>query len=301
MPSQLPSLDLLRVFEACGRLLSFTAAAAELGTTQPAISQQVQRLEKQLSTRLFDRVYRGIELTGPGMVLLDHVQDALESVRAGFEAVNAQAPREVLAVATDFAFAAYWLIPRLQRFYHRNPSLDVSLVTTNRMMGQMPGDVDAAIVFGDGRLKRGESRLLFQEEVYPVCSPGLLAQHGRGLSALASMPLLQLKPSPGQRWFDWPGVYRGLGLTGVPQQTSTAFDNYTLAIGAALTGQGAVIGWRHLVDDMVQQGLLCRVVEGSVASPYGYHLVLPQRKRRVRVVDRFVAWMDSELQAQGAE
>ena len=55
MSSQLPSLDLLRVFEACGRLLSFTAAAAELGTTQPAISQQVQRLEKQLSTRLFDR------------------------------------------------------------------------------------------------------------------------------------------------------------------------------------------------------------------------------------------------------
>lgn len=299
MSSHLPSLDLLRVFEACARLLSFTAAAAELGTTQPAISQQVQRLEKQLATRLFDRVYRGIELTGPGLVLLDHVQDALESLRAGFEAVSAQAPREVIAVATDFAFAAYWLMPRLPRFYQRNPHLDVSLVTTNRALGVLPGDVDAAIVFGEGRLKRGESRQLFQEEVFPVCSPRLLESRGwQAGHGMEGLPLLQLKPAPGQRWFDWPGVFHAYGLPPPPAPVAPGFDNYTLVIGAALAGQGVAIGWRHLVDDLVGQGLLCPVLEGSVASPYGYHLVLPQRKRRVRVVQRFVDWMDFELGSQ---
>lgn len=44
------SLDLLRVFESAARQLSFTAAAEELGTTQPAVSQQIKRLEKELAT-----------------------------------------------------------------------------------------------------------------------------------------------------------------------------------------------------------------------------------------------------------
>ena len=57
------SLDALRVFESAARQLSFTAAASELGSSQPAISQQIKRLEQQLATRLFDRVYRGIVLT----------------------------------------------------------------------------------------------------------------------------------------------------------------------------------------------------------------------------------------------
>jgi DNA-binding transcriptional LysR family regulator len=68
------SLDLLRAFEAAARHRSFTAAAMELGTTQPAISQQIKRLEEQLAIRLFDRIYRGIELTDAGAVLFEHVQ-----------------------------------------------------------------------------------------------------------------------------------------------------------------------------------------------------------------------------------
>ncbi|HAL66175.1 MAG TPA: LysR family transcriptional regulator, partial [Pseudomonas sp.] len=77
------SLDTLRVFEAAARLRSFTAAALELGTTQPAISQQIKRLEAQLGTRLFDRIYRGIELTEAGQVLLEYVGQGLHTMDDG--------------------------------------------------------------------------------------------------------------------------------------------------------------------------------------------------------------------------
>ncbi len=299
MPTGLPSLDALRIFESCARLLSFTAAAAELGTTQPAVSQQIQRLEQKLATRLFQRVYRGIELTAPGTVLLDHVQEALESVRAGIDAATARAARDVLAVATDFAFAAYWLMPRLERFYETHPEVDVSLITSNRPLVALGGDIDLAIAFGDGSVRRGESRLLFHEEVFPVCSPRLLAGLESGAKPdLARLPLLRLKASPGQRWYDWPGVFRAIGLEPPPAPDAPGFDNYTLVIGAALAGKGVAIGWRHLVDDLLQQGLLCRVLDSMAVSPYGYHLLLPQRKRRARLVRGFVDWMVAELEAR---
>ena len=94
------SLDLLRAFEAAARLRSFTAAAVELGTTQPAVSQQIKRLEEQLATRLFDRIYRGIELTDAGATLFEAVQAGLQNIDNGLAAITAQTQHEVLQVAT---------------------------------------------------------------------------------------------------------------------------------------------------------------------------------------------------------
>ena len=165
------SLDLLRAFEAAARHRSFTAAAMELGTTQPAISQQIKRLEEQLAIRLFDRIYRGIELTDAGALLFEQVQGGLQAINAGLSAITQQDQHEVLQVATDFAFAAYWLMPRLHRFHQANPQVDVSLVTSERNHSMLRSDIDVAVLFGDGRFKQGESLWLFSEEVFPVCSP----------------------------------------------------------------------------------------------------------------------------------
>ncbi|MBT8767362.1 choline sulfate utilization transcriptional regulator [Metapseudomonas boanensis] len=291
------SLDLLRVFESAARHLSFTAAAVELGTTQPAVSQQIQRLEKQLATRLFDRVYRGIELTDSGRLLFGHVQEGLLAISTGLEAIGSRPQHEVLQVATDFAFAAYWLMPRLHRFHEANPDIDVSLVTSDRTMNMLRSEIDVAIAFGDGRFKHGDAFLLFREEVFPICSPRLLVGREAPLSvsALADLPLLHLKPEVRTRWFDWNALFRALGIAQPPASGLLRFDNYTLLIQAAIAGQGVAIGWRYLVDELIEQGLLTRLIDGSVASEFGYYVVQPARKRRVRLVDSFVDWLQREL------
>ncbi len=291
------SLDALRVLESAARHLSITAAASELGSSQPAISQQIKRLEQQLATRLFDRVYRGIVLTEAGELLLRYVQVGLESLDAGLMAVTARQQHEVLQVATDFAFAAYWLMPRLPRFHQIHPEVDVSLISSARDLGTLPSDIDVAIAFGDGRFKHGEAHLLFREEVFPVCSPQLLK--GRPLplapAALVELPLLHLRPESRSRWFDWTGVFRAYGLAATPGAGALRFDNYTLLIQAAIAGQGVAIGWRHLVDELLAQELLCRVCVGEVRSEFGYYVVLPERKRRQRLTQQFVDWLQSEL------
>jgi putative choline sulfate-utilization transcription factor len=295
------SLDLLRAFEAAARLRSFTAAAVELGTTQPAVSQQIKRLEEQLATRLFDRIYRGIELTDAGATLFEAVQAGLQNIDNGLAAITAQTQHEVLQVATDFAFAAYWLMPRLHRFHQAYPQVDVSLVTSERSHAMLRPDIDVAILFGDGRFKQGESHWLFSEQVFPVCSPRLLQQRAAPLpsSALLELPLLHLRGENSSNWFNWSGLFRELHLPTAPAPGQLRFDNYTLLIQAAIAGQGVAIGWRHLVDALLEQGLLCRPIAESAASPLGYYVVLPQRKRRGAMIERFMEWVMREQAGNG--
>jgi putative choline sulfate-utilization transcription factor len=291
-------LELLRVFECAAREQGFTAAAAELGSTQPAVSQQIKRLERLLGVRLFDRVHRGIVLTDSGVLLQRHVQAGLAELDAGIAAISARRSQEVLQVATDFAFAAYWLMPRLPRFRQAHPELDVSLLSSERSPNVLRSDVDVAIAFGDGRFKHGEALRLFSEEVFPVCSPRLL--EGRALplprEELARLPLLHLKSEALSRWFDWPALFRALDIQQPAESAGLRFDNYTLLVQAAIAGQGVAIGWRHLVDEPIDQGLLCRPIVEHACSRFGYYAVLPERKRRARLVQPFVDWLRAELE-----
>jgi putative choline sulfate-utilization transcription factor len=290
------SLDLLRAFEAAARLRSFTAAAAELGTTQPAVSQQIKRLEEQLAIRLFDRIYRGIELTDAGYTLFEAVQGGLRSIDDCLGLITTQTQHEVLQVSTDFAFAAYWLMPRLHRFHQRYPQVDVSLVTSERSHAMLGPNIDVAVLFGDGRFRQGESHWLFNEEVFPVCSPRLLNDRTLplGSDALLEWPLLHLRGESSCQWFDWSGLFRALHIRSAPAPGQLRFDNYTLLIQAAIAGQGVAIGWRHLVDALLEQQLLCRPFEGVATSALGYFVVVPQRKRRGQMVQRFVDWVMEE-------
>jgi putative choline sulfate-utilization transcription factor len=292
-----PSLDLLRLFEAAARHRSFTLAAGELQMSQPAVSQHIQRLEKQLQARLFERAHRALELTAEGAILLEHVQAGLASINAGLELLADRRGQETLNVATDFAFATYRLIPKLHAFHQANPDIGVNLVTGCRGLPGTALDIDVAIAFGDGQIKHGESRQLFGEEVFAVCSAELGRQFaGQPLEqALSRLPLLHLKGMPGNPWCDWKALLKAFGMAGPPGTGALSFDNYPLLVQACIGGQGVAIGWRYLVDDLLDQGLLARLSERSHTTGMGYYVVRPARKRRSRLTQRFIDWLEREI------
>jgi DNA-binding transcriptional LysR family regulator len=114
------------------------------------------------------------------------------------------------------------------------------------------------MLFGDGRFKQGESHWLFSEEVFPVCSPQLLAR-------TRPLPIEDRKRCWSFRCCTCAVKPAATGLTGAAcfvqlnissrrrRRGQLRFDNYTLLIQAAIGGQGVAIGWRHLVDDLLSR------------------------------------------------
>src|SRR5258705_168201 len=103
----LPSLDLLKGFEAAARNLSFTKAAAELFVTQSAVSRQIQTLEEQLGVALFRRNHRELRLTEEGQTLYKTASEVLRLLRDVAGRLGArhraagEAPRSRSCTASD--------------------------------------------------------------------------------------------------------------------------------------------------------------------------------------------------------
>src|SRR3981189_2931728 len=107
--SRLPSLDLLKGFDAAARHLSFTRGAEDLFLTQSALSRQIQTLEEQLGSPLFERRHRALRLTEAGQVLQLATKVALEDLTRAVSTIRRERSVAPLTISTAIPFAALWL------------------------------------------------------------------------------------------------------------------------------------------------------------------------------------------------
>src|SRR5262245_38387693 len=199
-------LNELAVFDAAARHASFSAAARTLGLTQSAVGHHVAGLERELGVELFRRVWRGVVLTGPGAALHESLRRGFSTIDAAVDAVRVDGRRRHLAIVTDYAFAAFWLIPRMDALRAVLGGLEVHLVTTQSSTEADLGMGDFAIAFGATPPAGSEAIRLVDEVVVPVAGPALLA--GRPTLDVRTAPLLHLDmPGPG-RWLTWADYFR---------------------------------------------------------------------------------------------
>lgn len=298
MPSttELPPLPMLQAFEAAARLNSFTAAARELGSTQSAISQHIKRLEADIGSPLFQRIHRGVRLTRAGSNFHQTVAGGLDLLTEGYARAKQRSRNDVINVSTDYALGTYWLLPRLRSFRMAHPNVDVRLVTGQQSVTPDQADVDIALLFGNGYDIAAPTRQLFQEAVIPVCSPALLARYGTYTHTrqIAELPLLQLEADQEAQWFDWPELFEMLGIRSGPREPALIFNNYTLLLQAALTGQGVAIGWSPFIEPLLASGALTALTDQPVRSDNGYQIVFPSHQVMDPLVQEFVDWLITE-------
>ncbi len=294
LKNRLPSNQSLIVFESAARLLSFTAAAKELGSTQSAVSQLMRSMELNLSLQLFQRVYRGIELTEEGRQLLSVVQLNLNDIANSIEKLQQAQHKPVLNVAMDYAFAAYWLLPRLTLYRKQYPEVEVRVISEQEVEMNERADIDIAIMFASH--PPDNSMLLFKEQVFPVCSPGFYQQKGgiNSHKALSELPLLKLTEQNNAQWLDWERFFKGRRSKVKPVESVMAFNNYTLLVQAAIAGQGVGLGWGGLVDDMLTSGMLVALNDFQLTSNAGYYAV-QSNTRRKGASDQFIDWLATQI------
>lgn len=290
---RLPPLQMLSVFESAARLASFTAAARELGSTQPAVSQRIVQLEAELGAPLFERGHRGVTLTAEGRRLYEAVRQSMATIRDAVADIRAARAQGALTIVTDAGFATYWLVPRLMDLRRLLPDINVKVVTSQLAFDPRRDHADVAIAFGDGNWSPCTATRLFPEEVVPVCSPRFRDAHERIAEPadLHAVPLLHVQPAEPERWLGWNGWFAAHGLRAPPDHHGSTFNSYALVMNAALTHQGVALGWRPLVDELVASGQLVALFDQPVTTARGYFLVCPPARPETPAAPAFRRWL----------
>lgn len=188
----------LRYFVAVAQRRHFTAAAAALGVAQPALSQQIRGLERELGVELLDRSGRRIRPTPAGEAFLRRAERILgEVASAGAEMAEfAGATRGRVTVGTLPSLAEHQL-PRLVAGFHaRHPGLELDLreERTARLLALVAaGEVDLALLHQPTAPNSDPALTiepLFTEELVATVAPA------HPLAARGPLPLVALRDEP---------------------------------------------------------------------------------------------------------
>jgi LysR family glycine cleavage system transcriptional activator len=300
MPARLPAFPSLRAFEATARLGSVTRAAAELGVSQPAVSQQLRQLEAVLERPLLRRVAGGVVLTAAGELYAARLRRAFDELQGATDELLARgADARVLTLSLLATFAQRWLIPRLAGFQQAHPDLEVRLLTTSRLVDLAREDVDLSIRAGSGRWPGCRADYLIGNRIFPVASPALLARRPvRCAADLAGHVLFRVEAEPRER--DWRRWLAAAGVPTLEPRGWLTFASSSHALEAAIAGLGVAIGHTPFVIDGLAAGRLVAPLALEVGGDGDFYLVAARAKADRRKIIHFRDWLLAECRAKPA-
>ncbi|WDY55895.1 LysR substrate-binding domain-containing protein [Pseudomonas sp. PSKL.D1] len=283
----LPSLNALRIFEVVARHLNFRLAAEELGVTQAAVAQQIRGLEASLSLKLFKRLPRGLALTDAGHAYSTSVRSAFVMLDEATRLLK-PAPSH-LTVSVTPTFASKWLIPKLGAFADAHPDIDLRVLATDRLSHFHNDGVDIAVRYGQPPFGPGlNAELLMEQRIVAVASPGLLAEKGLPHDFAALQGFLMLHDAHNF----WP-EYAAAVFPGHPQGSAKniRFNQTSLAIEAAINGQGIALANLEFVKADVAAGRLVQVFAQQLRLDKAFYLVWPRKARPPQALATVRNWL----------
>lgn len=285
-----PSLNALRAFEAASRHLNFRLAGLELGVTKGAVAQQIRALEAELGLKLFERQPRTLVLTHNGQRYATDVRRAFQMLATATQGLRPE-PQHVTVSVTP-TFATKWLIPRLADYTRRHPGVDLRILATERLAHFQTEAVDLAVRYGRPPFGPGlAADLLFEECLVAVGSPLLLRRSGAP-ETVGDIDRYVLLHDSQSAWADY-FAHCKPPAPGAPAPAPQAiwFNQTTLVIDAALTGQGLALVQKEFVAQDLSAGRLAKVFDEEQRTGAGYYLVAPRRQRAPEVVAGVKAWL----------
>ena len=279
---RIPSTAALLAFETAAKHLNFSRAAAELNTSQSAISRHVSGLEARIGSRLFERLGTRVKLTEAGETFLSGTTAGLDSLKSAVSQIVAAGDHSEFTIACSHEVSHLFLMPRYEAVCSA-VGIDVRLRIMTLEYDFFGEDLDPRIdlffAYQPEHFSENRKKMVFQEEISLLCSPGYLSTLAdpdlKASDSWLNLTLLELtKANRGwASWHDW-FDHHNLDCETVSR---SSFDNYVYLLEAATAGKGIMLGWKGLVERYLEDGTLIQLPFKPIAFDRGLYALLTER------------------------
>ena len=287
---KLPSLPLLRTFEAAARHLSFKKASEELCVTPSAVSHQVKQLENQIGVKLFARYNRSIDLTQEGRLYYKEINSALRNIELATNNLSRPGKSKPIHLNTFPFIATELLVPQLKRFKEEYPDIELQIGSTTQSLDFQTSKVDVAIRIGRGEWEGTVSEALAPVTLTPLCSPEFLVQNDiQSFDDLLRFPLIHnayLKSL-------WGMLAQQNGCAYKSKSQDLWLDSIQSMIQAAEQGLGFTLMDVRCIPTRIQQKTLVAPFDQTLSSGEKVYLVYREGKALSEELIAVNSWVKS--------
>lgn len=285
----------MKVFVRIVETGSLSAAARDLGTTQPSISRQLRALERRLDTQLLRRSTRAVSLTEVGRAYYEDCKRILTDVDAteGNLGSMRTSLRGTLKVNTSMALGVDFVAPLTYAFQRHHPDLAVDLTLNERFVDLVEEGIDVAIRFGPIHDDNMIARPLARARRVTVAAPAYLRRRGAPGQPedLSVHTCVAFNYAPAAEW----SFHGPQGEVRVKVGSVFRSNNGHAIRGAILAGLG--IGWlpEPLVFEELKAGKLEALLPGYAMPPIEVHAVYSSARHVPMKVRAFLGWLEQRF------
>jgi DNA-binding transcriptional LysR family regulator len=255
-------LDLYRVFCEVAESRSFSKAASKLYMTQPAVSQSIMQLEKELQIRLFTRTPKGVILTNEGRILFGYIKSAINLIENGEgkirEVINLMSGEMKIGVGDTISRC--FLLPYIEKFHkkHSNIRLKVFNGTTIELCAMLKsGEIDIAVC--NLPIEDTSMEIIKCLDIHDifVCGDGYKDELRRPLTfeELAQLPLILLENKSNSRRY----VEKHILSKGIRIKPEIELGSHDLLLEFAKIGLGISCVIKEFSEEYLNKGILHEV------------------------------------------
>ncbi len=291
------SLGQLQGFAEVARRRSFAKAAAQLGLSRSALSDQIRALEERLGVRLLNRTTRSVAPTLAGERLLARLGPALDDLAAAIDGVNADrdTPAGLLRLTVPPPISPILIEPLLGKFMAEHPRIRVEVSLDAVLVDIVRERFDAGIRLGS-RIDRDMIALKLRVDLCSIAAaaPAYLARHGTPTTPadLQSHRCIRIRFPSGVLL---PWIFeRGSRRLEVDVEPTLVVNNGVLMARAAVDGVGIAYGLTDEVAGLIARGDLVPVLPDWQPRMADFHLYYPSRRQMPAALKAFIAFLRRE-------
>jgi len=245
-----------------GKHESFSKAAKELYMTQPAVSQSIMQLERELDIRLFTRTSKGVILTNEGRILFEYASSAMNLIHVGEDKLLKIKNMMIgdLKIGVGDTISRYFLLPYLEQFHKEYPNIKFKIInaTTLELCASVKsGEIDIAICnfpIEDSALELRECMDI--HDIF-VCGNKYKDMCSKAISfeEITKLPLILLEQkSISRQYIEKYMMSRGIKIT-----TEIELGSYDLLLEFARANLGVACVIKEFSKEYLEKGIVYEV------------------------------------------